>query len=228
MNKFPENINLIEENKRKNEKAIEEIRKGQRYNWVCPYPDRTNCLGCPYFKMSHPVDRCLNREKWIQTKEGMELTDNQKEQLGIKDNSQRVIKDDNLSIISQHSSVAPVDSNPIIEKAKTIKHEEEKSLDRLNGGINENKKFNKTQILFIILIGLVALGIGLLSYFATNNYFHSSLNSTLVDNSTCIMPTIPACPVNTCNCPSPNLTLNLPTSLVNLINQSISNSTNHS
>ena len=237
MNNSMENENLLKENIRRNEKAIEEIRKARRYDWACPFPNRNgNCFGCPYYKMSHPIDRCLNREKWIQLKEGMELTDKQKEELGLNYNTE--IEGNHLPKIRTEVSgkveEQSINSDMSVRSPSISQNSPFSDDNPINeGNPNENKdkknkKFDKNQILFLILIGLLAVGIILFSYFTTGGYFHSNLNSTLVDNSSCIMPDIPACPANTCNCPAPNLTLSIPESFLGLLNQNSINNTNSS
>ncbi len=107
----------------------------------------------------------------------------------------------------------------VVEEPSYEKENEEEWIGKSNEVLRKRGspfRVVNTRRYFIAIILLIIIGMVGFSYFTLTDKF----KPTLVDNSTCIMPDIPACPScpnNTCNCPAPNLNFSISTPTVNVV-----------
>lgn len=208
-----ENSNLLEDNKRKIDKVLEEIEKGEKYGWRCPLPFPKCDYTCPYFKISHPSDRCLNREKFIQIKEGMELTPNQLEEIekekNLYKNTPQERRLDNSQVGEPERLVSEMERGNALQKSPV---RNDKPI-YVGNPDKEDKKCNSTQILLLVIASAIIILIAVIYGLAKNGDFHS----VLVDNSTCsnnlTIPEFPACPACSLTCPASLINFTIPNNL---------------
>lgn len=96
-------------------------------------------------------------------------------------------------------------------------NEEEKFKKDSNNALKKRGSMLRVLNLNHLLILAIIMGVFVLSFI----YFGSSgkFSPILVDNSTCVMPDIPACPscpTQTCNCPAPIINLSVTTPTINV------------